>query len=47
MVTFGGRYFQFYRYYGLTITQWVISVGIAVLTIPFTLFLRVLPFWGP
>jgi hypothetical protein len=47
IITFGGRFFQLYRYEGLNIIQWVISVGIALLAIPVSLILRLLPFWKP
>jgi hypothetical protein len=47
IITFGGKFFQLYRYQGLNIIQWVISVGIALLAIPTSLILRLLPFCKP
>jgi hypothetical protein len=47
IITFGGKFFQLYRYQGLNIIQWVISVGIALLAIPTSIILRLLPFWKP
>lgn len=47
VITFGGRFFQVYKYYGLTPLQWVISVGIGAMTMPVSLFLRLLPFAKP
>lgn len=43
VVTFLGRFFQLYQYRGLNITQWLISVGIGALTVPVSIFLRLLP----
>lgn len=42
-----GRFFQLYAYGGLNITQWLISVGIGALTIPVSIFLRLLPICKP
>lgn len=47
VITFGGRFFQVYKYHGLTIIQWVLSVGIGSLTMPVSIFLRLLPFAKP
>ena len=47
VVTFGGRFFQVYQYYGLTPLQWLLSVGIGSLTMPVSLLLRLLPFAKP
>lgn len=47
IIKFGGRVFQLYEYGGLTIIQWLISVGIGMLTIPVNMFLRVLPVCKP
>lgn len=47
VVTFGGRFFQLYKYGGLTIVQWLISVGIGALTLPVSVLLRLLPFCKP
>lgn len=47
VITFGGRFFQLYRYGGLTIIQWLISVGLGALTLPMTIFLRLLPCCKP
>lgn len=47
MITFGGKFFQVYRYHGLTIMQWLLSVGIGTLTIPFSILLRLLPIGKP
>lgn len=47
MITFGGRFFQVYKYHGLTIVQWLLSVGIGSLTMPVSIFLRLLPFAKP
>lgn len=47
VITFGGRFFQLYRYGGLTIIQWLISVGIGALTMPVSIFLRLLPCCKP
>jgi hypothetical protein len=47
VVTFGGRFFQVYGYYGLTPIQWLISVGIGALTMPVSIFLRLLPCCKP
>ena len=47
IITFGGRFLQLYRYQGLNIIQWLISIGIALLAIPVSIILRLLPFWKP
>jgi len=47
VITFGGRFFQVYKYHGLTIVQWLLSVGIGALTMPVSLLLRLLPFAKP
>jgi magnesium-transporting ATPase (P-type) len=47
IITFGGRFFQVYQYYGLNPIQWVISVGIGALAIPVSILIRLLPFWKP
>lgn len=36
-----------YKYGGLTIVQWLISVGIGALTLPVSVLLRLLPFCKP
>lgn len=41
------EFFQLYKYGGLNLTQWILSVGIAAATIPFSIVLRLLPFWKP
>lgn len=45
VVTFLGKFFQLYQYGGLNMIQWLLSIGFGALTIPVSLFLRVLPFW--
>ena len=47
VITFCGKFFQLYQYNGLNILQWLISVGIGALTIPVSLFLRLLPICKP
>lgn len=47
IITFGGRFFQVYRYNGLNAIQWVLSVGIGALAIPVSLLIRLLPFAKP
>ncbi len=47
IITFMGRFFQLYGYGGLTLIQWVISVGIGALTLPVSLLLRLIPFFKP
>lgn len=47
IISFGGRFFQFYKYGGLTIAQWMLSIGFGALTVPVSLFLRILPFYKP
>jgi hypothetical protein len=44
IITFGGQFFQVYNFHGLTLIQWVISVGIGALTIPVSILLRLIPF---
>jgi hypothetical protein len=44
VISFGGRFFQVYSFYGLMPIQWFISVGIGALTIPVSFVLRLLPF---
>lgn len=47
LTTFGGRFFQVYRYGGLTFLQWLLSVGVGFLVIPVSFFLRMLPIAKP
>ena len=47
LTTFGGRFFQVYRYGGLTLIQWLISVGIGSLVLPVSFLLRLLPIAKP
>ena len=47
IISFGGRFFQFYSYGGLTFVQWMLSIGIGALTVPVSLLLRVLPINKP
>jgi hypothetical protein len=44
VISFGGRFFQVYSFYGLAPMQWFISVGIGAMTIPVSFGLRLLPF---
>lgn len=47
VITFMGRFFQLYQYWGLNPIQWLISVGLGALTVPVSIFLRLLPCCKP
>ncbi len=47
IITFLGKFFQIYGYGGLTLIQWIISVGIGALTLPVSLLLRLIPLFKP
>jgi hypothetical protein len=47
VICFGSRFFQLYGYGGLSILQWLISVGIGALTLPVSFILRLLPCCKP
>ncbi len=47
VITFGGRFFQVYHFHGLSILQWLLSVGIGAMTMPVSLLLRLLPIAKP
>jgi hypothetical protein len=44
IVTFGGVAFGLYSYYGLTIEQWGISIGISSISLLVSAFLKCLNF---
>jgi len=41
-VTFAGRTFHVYEYYGLVPQQWLISIGIGFIVIPFNFLLKLI-----
>ena len=47
IITFLGRFFNCYKYHGLTPQHWLICALIAFTVIPFSLILRILPFCRP
>ena len=47
VVEYLSEFFHLYHYGGLTTTQWILSVGIAALTIPLSIVLRILPICKP
>lgn len=46
VVSFAGRFFEIYKY-GLHPVQWVISVGVGMLVVPWSFVLRMIPLWKP